>query len=103
MPQSVRAKQFLPFAALKGLPEALAEKEKETVVRASLSEESEALIDSTLRTLQKGMTVELTYYDYDSCVKIRGTVDKIYSELRIIRINGKDIVFDDISDVVICP
>ena len=29
MTQAARAKQFMPFAALKGLPEALAEKEKQ--------------------------------------------------------------------------
>ena len=35
MPLSERAKQFLPFAALKGLPEALAEKERQAQEEAS--------------------------------------------------------------------
>ena len=39
MPIEDRAKQFMPFAALKGLPEALAAREKIIVPRAELSEE----------------------------------------------------------------
>ena len=34
-----RAKQFLPFAALKGLPEALAKKERVAVPKIVLSED----------------------------------------------------------------
>ena len=39
MPIEDRAKQFMPFAALKGLPDALAAKEKITVPKVELSEE----------------------------------------------------------------
>lgn len=39
MPIEDRAKQFMPFAALKGLPDALAAKEKITVPKTELSEE----------------------------------------------------------------
>lgn len=39
MPIEDRAKQFMPFAALKGLPEALAAKEKAVAPKTGLSEE----------------------------------------------------------------
>ena len=39
MPIEDRAKQFMPFAALKGLPEALAAKEKIAVPKTELSME----------------------------------------------------------------
>ena len=41
MPIEERAKQFMPFAALSGLPEALAKKEKVLVPKIELSPEME--------------------------------------------------------------
>ena len=40
MPIEDRAKQFMPFAALRGLPDALAAKEKVTAPQVELSEET---------------------------------------------------------------
>ena len=48
MPIEDRAKQFMPFAALKGLPEALAAKEKTTVPKIELSEETAEETDQTI-------------------------------------------------------
>lgn len=45
MPIEDRAKQFMPFAALKGLPDALAAKEKVTVPGIELSEEAEKKLE----------------------------------------------------------
>ena len=63
MPLKERAKQFMPFAALKGLPEALAEVEKITVPRADLSEEQAAVLSETLNRTQKGDVVTAEYYE----------------------------------------
>lgn len=46
-----RAKQFLPFAALKGYEEALQQKEKQMVARAELSEEGLEELDRQLHIL----------------------------------------------------
>ena len=45
MSREERAKQFMPFAALKGYPEALREKEKIVVPRAEVSEEYAEVFD----------------------------------------------------------
>ena len=48
MPIEDRAKQFMPFAALKGLPEALAAKEKDTVPKIELSGEMAEELDQKM-------------------------------------------------------
>ena len=48
MPIEDRAKQFMPFAALKGLPDALAAKEKITVPKTELPEEMTEESDTPL-------------------------------------------------------
>ena len=44
-----RAKQFLPFAALKGLPEALAKKERVAVPKIVLSEDMAEELDQKIQ------------------------------------------------------
>lgn len=46
-----RAKQFMPFAALKGFEEAVHRKEKQVVSRTELAEESMEEMDHTLREI----------------------------------------------------
>ena len=49
-----RAKQFMPFAALKGFNEALLEKEKIKVDKIYLCEDAIILIDNILKSLKIG-------------------------------------------------
>ena len=53
MPIADRAKQFVPFAALKGLPEALSAKERITVDKIELSPEMAEELDRKMHLLQK--------------------------------------------------
>ena len=57
-----RAKQFAPFSALKGLEEALAEKEREYEPQAELSDDAAEELDRCLRELQKGTAVTVKDY-----------------------------------------
>ena len=57
-----RAKQFAPFSALKGLEEALAEKEREYEPQTELSDDAAEELDRCLRELQKGTAVTVKYY-----------------------------------------
>ena len=57
-----RAKQFAPFSALKGLEEALAEKEREYEPQAELSDDAAEELDRCLRELQKGTGVTGKYF-----------------------------------------
>lgn len=55
MERSERAKQFMPFAALKGFEELLAEKEKMIVQKIELSEERKAELDDKMRSIKRMM------------------------------------------------
>ena len=52
MPQADRAKQFMPFDAVRGLREALAEKERILVPKKELSEEKKEELDYLLKEIQ---------------------------------------------------
>ena len=64
MNRADRAKQFLPFDALKGLQEELRDKEEKhmRVEKRELTEETADILSSTLNKLDKGKTVEVEYY-----------------------------------------
>ena len=53
MNREERAKQFMPFAALKGYPEALRKKEKVVVPKKELSEEYQEELERKLRQVYK--------------------------------------------------
>ena len=72
-----RAKQFMPFAALKGF-EALIEQEAAYVERRKiLSEEQLEELDHQLQQLSMGDRVSVEYYSGRSYVKIQGRLRKI--------------------------
>lgn len=96
---SNRAKQFMPFAALKGLPEALEKKEKIIVPRPILSEERMEELDYKMHQIMKGMVISVTYYEEDECLKKTGIVAKISPDSRILQIVDKKISFDAILDI----
>ena len=56
-----RAKQFLPFDALKGLQEALREKEIEYEEKIELSEESLTELENEFNKIEKGSYVKIRY------------------------------------------
>ena len=62
MPIKMRAKQFAMFDALKGLTEAIAEKERQVYPRKELSEERISEINLYLKALTVGDYVSLIYY-----------------------------------------
>ena len=99
MDVSNRAKQFMPFAALKGLPEALEKKEKIVVPRPELSEERMEELDYKMHQIVKGMVVSVTYYEEDECLMKTGIVAKISPDSRILQIVDKKISFDTILDI----
>lgn len=61
MPPSRRAKQFVPFDALKGLKEAIAQKEHTPTLRRELSEDAIAEINARLSDLKPGQLVTVVY------------------------------------------
>lgn len=102
MPVSERAKQFAPFAALKGLPEALAAKEKVRVPRRVLSEESEEELNARLVSLERGQIVTAVYYDptEQEYLQLTGMVAKVDAYERVLQIVAEKIPFAELFEVV---
>lgn len=99
MSREQRAKQFMPFAALKGLPEALAEKERIVVSKVELSEEMAAELDRKMHLLEKGKVATVVYFAQDEYLKKTGMVARVDASARILQIVNEKISFDDILDV----
>lgn len=99
MPISDRAKQFMPFAALKGLPEALSKKEKIVVPKIELSPEMAEELDFKMHRLERGKIVTVVYFCKDEYLKISGMVARIDETSRILQIVNTKIPFDDILDI----
>lgn len=91
-----RAKQFMPFAALKGLPEAMAAKEKIVVEKIELSGDMEEEIDRKMRSLKKGTIATVIYFEKDEYLKITGMVAKIDRDSRVLQIVDRKINFENI-------
>ena len=103
MPIEDRAKQFMPFAALKGLPDALAAREKITVPKIELSEEMAEELDRKMHDLAKGQIASVIYFHRDEYLKITGMVARIDETSRLLQIVNTKIIFDDILDIIIYP
>ncbi|MBQ9449659.1 MAG: YolD-like family protein [Acholeplasmatales bacterium] len=97
-----RARQFLPFDALKGLREALRlkEYEHERIAKRDIDEEKIKQISNTLSSIVKGDYVRVTYYRDGHYLHDEGIVKIDYNKY-LLKIGENIIRFDDIYDIVI--
>ena len=72
-----RAKQFLPFDALKGLQEALREKEVEHEEKIELSEETLSELNNSFNKNEKGSKVKIKFYKNGQYIEISGIVTNV--------------------------
>ncbi len=87
-PHPDRARQFSPFAALRGYYELVHERDRVIEPRRPLSEEEARALDATIADLQRGAMVRAVFYEKDAYRTIVGTVsqvDMIYHDLWIVR------------------
>lgn len=96
-----RAKQFIPFDALKGFREALLEKERILTEKSDLSEDMTDNINRTLQQLSEGMTVCVVYFHDGEYQKRTGPVSSFDKTGRTFTIERTSIAFDDIYDLYI--
>lgn len=103
MPPSRRAKQFVPFDALKGLKEAIAAKEKRLQPRKELTDYMIEAINDTLRELEKGQQVTVIYYGSleQEYLQITGAVVKVDPYRKLLQINNVMIDFSEIIEIVL--
>ena len=95
-----RAKQFLPFDALKGLQEALREKEIEYEEKRELSEETLSELDNILNRIEIGDNVIIKYYKNRQYIEIKGIITKIDFIKKKIQINKEfNISVSDIANI----
>ena len=99
MSRQDRAKQFMPFAALRGLAEAIKEAERETVPRPELYEEEAEVLDRKLRRLRPGQRVTAVYYRGGGYVTRGGEVLRLDPVLRELRITEDRIQFDELREL----
>ena len=102
MSQVDRAKQFMPFDALKGLQESLRlkEYEHEKMLKSELSEEKIMQISNTLKEMKNHVSVEVSVFR-DGYIKIITGRVKTELELSQIFVDGQKITFDEIQDIKI--
>ena len=96
-----RAKIFMPFDALKGLRQALKEKEKIVAKKVDLTQDDIEEISKTLSQLKKRQMVSVTYYDGEDYTKIVGLVSKIDAISQTLTVVQTNIKFEDILEISI--
>lgn len=97
-----RAKLFIPYDALKGFREILAEKEKIIVEKRILSEDDLEELNRTIHKIKKGMILQIIYFDEQDYILLEGVVSKIDIEYsKFIQIVKKKISLDAIVDIKI--
>ena len=93
-----RAKQFLPFDALKGLQEALREKEIEHEEKIELSEETLAELNNNFNKIEIGSKVRIKFYKNMKYIEISGIITNIDYIKKKIQIDQKQNI--NISDII---
>ena len=101
MPVEDRAKQFMPFAALKGYGIALREKERIVVPKKELSEDYQEELDFKLRQVRKNDMVTVVYFHEGEYLKVTGMVSRLDVAARVLKVVNTKISFDDIYDISI--
>lgn len=99
MDRENRAKQFMPFDALKGLREALAEKERMIVPKHDLSEEQKDEIDMKLRQVKKKDVITVEFFKNIEYVQLTGIVSQVDNINRKLVIVDTIIPFEDILNL----
>ena len=99
MSRADRAKQFMPFAALKGFEEAIERAGKPVVERVILGEDAQAELDASLRALRPGERVCITFYQDREYISLSGPVTGVDTNKRLIFLAGQGVPIDDIIAV----
>lgn len=94
-----RAKQFIPFAAVKGYEEALRAKEKIVVEKIELSEEKKVELDFKLQLIKRKDVISAVYFCKDEYIRLEGMVSRLDTDARILKVVNTKIPFEDIYEL----
>ena len=98
-----RARQFIPFAVLKGFDELLRECEIPREARREIGEDKAAEISQALCSLRRGTFAEVEYYDIciGRYIHVAGNIECVDLAGRWTEPGGIRVGFDDIADIAI--
>lgn len=98
MTRRERAKQFLPFDSLKGLQEALRDREERhaRVERHGLGEEEQEALNRALLSLSKGCRVRVSCHCDFHDTELKGRVTEIEYAKKYLCLDGKKLLFEDL-------
>lgn len=103
MSREARAAQFLPFAALTGYEAMVRETTRTTEPRRELGEEGAARLAERLAGVVRGDRVAVTRYAHGGYETLEGRVRQVDADLRVLRLEGACVPFDDLWDVEVLP
>ncbi len=95
-PRADRARQFMPFAALRGYYDLIREQQRVPEPRRDLADEDVERISRHLAGLAKGDMVRIRHYDRDAYVDTEGVVARMDPVERTVTVVRQQIAFDDI-------
>lgn len=101
MTRAERAKIFAPFDAMKGLQEALRDREERhlRVERHEISDEQAERNSRILIKLRRGMKVEIDCYCAFHDVTKRGRIMDVNCTFRWLKLEGEQVFFEDIYSI----
>lgn len=101
MPPEKRAKQFMPFDALKGFREALSSREKPREKKLIHGEDAEEELNRLLRSINGGEAVTVKYYFDENYASLTGQVTRNDKERKILTVGETQIDYEDINIIEI--
>lgn len=94
-----RAKQFLPFAALKGYYEEIRERSRVIEPRRERTDDENNHLSETINQLKKGMMVKIKYYHEDAYETLEGLITHIDLTFRTVTIVKTKLALDDLYEI----
>lgn len=94
-----RARQFMPFAALRGFEELIRRQTEEPMPRHELSEYEAEQLSRRLARIEKGDLVRVRYYQTERYVTLEGMVSDIDFAARHLRVIKTNVPFDDLLQI----
>ena len=94
-----RAKQFLPFDAMKGLKEAMEKQEEllSRVEKTELGEEDAECLSLALSQVERGDAVRVTVFLGGHYRTLAGTVTRLDPVRRLLTLDDRKLPFDDLT------
>lgn len=94
-----RARQFLPFDALKGYKEAIMSKRKVVLTKKELSEDEAENLSYKFNQIKIGMMIKVIYFENNEYISIEGMISKIDFDNKYIQIVKKKVNINSIVNI----